>query len=143
MRKTTSVKSFAPILIVLALASAYGFWYQNSRGKIKDGHTAPESALNEAILGQELGSRATLVQFSSAFCTPCRATRTLLENVVSDMPDVRHMDIDAEEHLELVRKLDIRSTPTTLILNSKGVEVGRAVGAPKRDQVLTALAAVR
>jgi len=137
------VKSFAPILIVLALASAYGFWYQNSRGKIKAGHTAPDSALNEAILGHELGSRATLVQFSSAFCTPCRATRTLLENVVADMPDVRHMDIDAEEHLDLVRKLDIRSTPTTLILNAKGVEVGRAVGAPKRDQVLTALAAVR
>jgi thiol-disulfide isomerase/thioredoxin len=142
MRKTTSVKSFAPILIVLALASAYGFWYQNSRGKIKDAHPAPESALNEAILGHELGSRATLVQFSSAFCTPCRATRTLLENVVAEMPDVRHMDIDAEEHLDLVRKLDIRSTPTTLILNSKGVEVGRAVGAPKRDQVLSALAAV-
>ncbi len=137
------MKSFAPILIVLALASGYGFWYQGSRGKIKGSQKAPDSLLNEAILGHELGSRATLVQFSSAFCTPCRATRTLLENVVSDMPDVRHMDIDAEEHLDLVRKLNIHSTPTTLILNSLGAEVGRAVGAPKRDQVLAALAAVR
>jgi len=137
------VNSFAPIVIVLVLASAYGFWYQKSRGKIRGAHTAPESALNEAILGEPLGSRATLVQFSSAFCTPCRATRTLLESVVLDMNDVRHVDIDAEEHLDLVRKLDIRSTPTTLILNSQGVEVGRAVGAPKRDQVLSALAAIR
>jgi thiol-disulfide isomerase/thioredoxin len=101
-----------------------------------------EKALTAEILGHSLGSRATLVQFSSAFCTPCRATRILLENVVADMPDVRHMDIDAEEHLDLVRKLNIHSTPTTLILDSRGVEVGRAVGAPKRDQVLTALAAV-
>lgn len=137
------MKSFAPILIVLALASAYGFWYQRSRGKIKGAHSAPESAFSEAILGQPLGSRATLVQFSSAFCTPCRATRTLLESVVLDMSDVRHVDIDAEEHLDLVRKLDIRSTPTTLILNSQGVEVGRAVGAPKRDQVVAALAAIQ
>lgn len=136
------MKSFAPILIVLVLASAYGFWYQRSRGKIKGVHSAPESAFNAAILGQPLGSRATLVQFSSAFCTPCRATRTLLESVVLDMSDVRHVDIDAEEHLDLVRKLDIRSTPTTLILNSQGVEVGRAVGAPKRDQVVAALAAI-
>jgi thiol-disulfide isomerase/thioredoxin len=83
------------------------------------------------------------VQFSSAFCTPCRATRTLLEHVVADLFDVRHVEIDAETNLELVRKLDIRSTPTTLILNSSGVEVGRAVGAPKRDQVLAALAAIK
>lgn len=137
------MNSFAPIVIVLVLASAYGLWYQKSRGKIRGAQKPPESALNEAILGEPLGSRATLVQFSSAFCTPCRATRTLLESVVSDMSDVRHVDIDAEEHLDLVRKLDIRSTPTTLILNSQGVEVGRAVGAPKRDQVLSALAAIR
>jgi hypothetical protein len=67
----------------------------------------------------------------------------LLENVVSDLIDVRHVEIDAETNLELVRKLDIRSTPTTLILNSLGVEVGRAVGAPKRDQVLAALSAIK
>jgi thiol-disulfide isomerase/thioredoxin len=96
-----------------------------------------------SVIGGDLGSRATLVQFSSAFCTPCRATRTLLENVVADLSDVRHVEIDAETNLELVRKLDIRSTPTTLILNSSGIEVGRAVGAPKRDQVLAALAAIK
>jgi hypothetical protein len=28
-------------------------------------------------------------------------------------------------------------------LNSLGVEVGRAIGAPKRDQVLAALAAIK
>jgi hypothetical protein len=67
----------------------------------------------------------------------------LLENVVADLNDVRHVEIDAETNLELVRKLDIRSTPTTLILNSSGVEVGRAVGAPKRDQVFAALAAIK
>jgi thioredoxin-related protein len=58
------------------------------------------------------------------------------------MPDVRHMDIDAEAHLDLVRKLNIRSTPTTLILDSQGLEVGRAAGAPNRDQVLKSLLAI-
>jgi len=140
--QTTLVKSFLPILIVLGAATAYGLWYQKSRGKIQ-AKAISGTALTSAIIGGELGSRATLVQFSSAFCTPCRATRTLLENVVTDLKDVRHVEIDAETNLELVRKLDIRSTPTTLILNSFGVEVGRAVGAPKRDQVLAALAAIK
>ena len=142
MAQTTLVKSFLPILIVLGAATAYGLWYQKSRGKIQAKAISGE-ALTSAIIGGDLGSRATLVQFSSAFCTPCRATRTLLENVVADLSDVRHVEIDAETNLELVRKLDIRSTPTTLILNSLGVEVGRAVGAPKRDQVLAALAAIK
>ncbi len=142
MAQTTLVKSFLPILIVLGAATAYGLWYQKSRGKIQ-AKSISGKALTASVIGGDLGSRATLVQFSSAFCTPCRATRTLLENVVTDLSDVRHVEIDAETNLELVRKLDIRSTPTTLILNSFGIEVGRAIGAPKRDQVLAALAAIK
>jgi thiol-disulfide isomerase/thioredoxin len=136
------VKTFLPILIVLGLATAYGLWYQGSRGKIQ-AKAISGKALSASVIGGDLGSRATLVQFSSAFCTPCRTTRTLLESVVTELSDVRHVEIDAETNLELVRKLDIRSTPTTLILNGFGIEVGRAVGAPKRDQVLAALAAIK
>ena len=135
------MKSLLPIAIVLALASAYGIWYQRSRGAIRDKERA--GIITAQMIGAPLGSRASLVQFSSAFCTPCRATRALLENVVEGLNDVVHIDIDAEDHLELVRELNILSTPTTLILDSRGHEVGRAVGAPKREQVLNALAAIR
>ena len=135
------MKSLLPIVIVLALASAYGIWYQRSRGAIRDKERA--GIITAQMIGAPLGARASLVQFSSAFCTPCRATRALLENVVEGLSDVVHIDIDAEDHLELVRELNILSTPTTLILDSKGHEVGRAVGAPKREQVLNALAALR
>jgi thiol-disulfide isomerase/thioredoxin len=135
------VKSLLPIAIVLALASAYGIWYQRSRGAIRDKERA--GIITAQMIGAPLGARASLVQFSSAFCTPCRATRALLENVVEGLSDVVHIDIDAEDHLELVRELNILSTPTTLILDSKGHEVGRAVGAPKREHVLNALAALR
>ena len=135
------MKSLLPIVIVLALASAYGFWYQRSRGAIRDKERA--GIITAQMIGAPLGTRASLVQFSSAFCTPCRATRALLENVVEGLSDVVHIDIDAEDHLELVRELNILSTPTTLILDSRGHEVGRAVGAPKREQVLNALAAIR
>ncbi|CAN2226630.1 thioredoxin, thioredoxin [Candidatus Nanopelagicaceae bacterium] len=99
--------------------------------------------ITPAMIGADLGSRATLLQFSSAFCGPCRATRLLIEDVTADMGDVAHVELDAEANLELVRQLDIRSTPTTLFINAAGNEVGRAVGAPKRDQVLAAISAIR
>ena len=59
--------------------------------------------------------------------------------MVLTMDDVKHIQVDAESHLELVRELDIRSTPTTLFVNKDGIEVGRAAGTPKREQVLAAL----
>jgi len=134
------VESLLPIVIVLALASAYGLWHKRTRGKIV---VKPDKGLITAgMIGSELGSRATLVQFSSVFCGPCRATRLLIEDVTADMADVAHIEVDAEANLELVRTLDIRSTPTTLFLDSAGHEVGRAVGAPKRDQVVKAIAAI-
>lgn len=139
--KTTRVKSIVPILLILALATAYGIWHRRTRGVVKPRQNKYGS-LNEEVLGAPLGANATLVQFSTVFCTPCRATKSLLQNIVADLPGVAHIDIDAEERLELVRKLDIRSTPTTLFLDSQGLEVGRAVGAPNRAQVLTALQAL-
>ena len=105
--------NYLPILIVLTLASAYGFWYQRSRGRVKAKRTT-HSALTASDIGSDLGTRVTLVQFSSAFCTPCRATRALLTDITADLDDVKHIDIDAEKNLDLVRRLDIRSTPTTL-----------------------------
>ena len=134
-----------PILLIFALATAYGIWYQRSRGRMKAARKEPSSShldlkLTKEILGSDLGTRATFLQFSSAFCTPCRATRALLTDITADLQDVRHIDLDAEKHLELVRKLDIRSTPTTLVLDQNGVEIGRAVGAPKRAEIIQVLA---
>ena len=136
------MKSLTPLLVVLALAIAFGIWYTRSRGEFRRKKTVNGPKLDASIIGVELGSRVTMVQFSSAFCSPCRATKALLEDMVKRMPDVRYAHIDAESHLELVRQLDIRSTPTTLFLNAAGVEVGRAMGTPKRSQVLAAVNAI-
>lgn len=90
-------------------------------------------------LGHALGERATLLQFSSAFCAPCRATRHTLADVAALVPGVVHVEIDAEHHLELVRRLGILRTPTTLVLDASGRETTRASGAPRREQVYAAL----
>ncbi len=91
-------------------------------------------------IGAELGSRLTFVQFSSAFCSPCRATRALLRDVTASLDDVAHVDIDAESHLELVRALGIVRTPTVVVLDAKGVVIRQAAGLPRRDQILAAIA---
>jgi hypothetical protein len=88
-----------------------------------------------------LGRRATLVHFSSAFCQPCRATRRILREVSGMVPGVAHAELDAEEHLALVRESGIRSTPAVLVLDAAGREVSRAYGQPRKADVIAALGA--
>ncbi|MET9450887.1 thioredoxin family protein [Streptomyces cinerochromogenes] len=95
--------------------------------------------LGAAELGGELGERATLVQFSSAFCAPCRATRRILGEVAGLVPGVAHVEIDAEAHLDLVRDLEILKTPTVLVLDAGGRVVRRATGQPRKADVIAAL----
>lgn len=97
--------------------------------------------LSSAELGADPGERATLVLFSSVFCAPCRATRRVLGEVAGLVPGVTHVEIDAETHLNLVRQLGIRKTPTVLVLDAEGTVVRRATGQPRRADVIAALGA--
>ena len=92
-----------------------------------------------ARLGHRPGERATLLQFSSAFCAPCRATRRILGEVADLVPGVRHVEVDAEEHLDVVRLLGIARTPTTLVLDADARVSARATGLPRKAEVLSAL----
>lgn len=101
--------------------------------------SAEPSVLAETPWEAQRGEGFTLVQFSSAFCTPCRAARRVLGDVAAAEPDVAHIEIDAEHHLDLVRQFGVTRTPTTIILDGAGREIARAQGAPTRAQVLAAL----
>lgn len=140
------------LVVVLGLATAFGLFRAARDGRFRGTHpvrgadavvaAAPVSVLADTDLDQALGERATLLQFSSAFCAPCRVTRRVLAEVSELVPGVVHVEVDAEHHLDLTRRLGILRTPTTLVLDADGREVTRASGAPTRDRVMATLAEV-
>ncbi len=95
--------------------------------------------LTEADLGAPLGRQATLVQFSTVFCAPCRPTRQILAQVAQLTEGVTHVEIDAATRLDLVRRLRINSTPTVLVLGPDGAVAKRATGLPRKADVIAAL----
>ncbi|MET9972721.1 thioredoxin family protein [Streptomyces sp. NPDC006356] len=125
--------------VVLAAASAYGVLQRRRSGRVRVRGRDDGKRLAAAELGGELGARATLVQFSSAFCAPCRATRRVLGEVAGMVPGVTHVELDAEDNLDLVRRLDILKTPTVLVLDADGNVVRRATGQPRKADVIAAL----
>jgi thiol-disulfide isomerase/thioredoxin len=133
-------------LVVLAGATAFGMAWRRRDGRL----AAPGSAvtgggpqLGAAELGQPLGPRATLLQFSSEFCAPCRATRQILADVASGAEGVRHVEVDAGERMDLVRLLDVRRTPTVFVLGPDGRVARRGSGLMNKADVVQALGEVR
>ncbi|MFF4728212.1 TlpA family protein disulfide reductase [Streptomyces mirabilis] len=126
-------------VVVLAAASAFGVLQRRRSGRVRVRGRDGGKRLGAAELGEGLGERATLVQFSSAFCAPCRATRRVLTEVAGMVPGVHHVEIDAEDRLELVRELEILKTPTVLVLDADGRIVRRATGQPRKADVIAAL----
>lgn len=55
---------------------------------------------------------------------------------------MRLTEIDAEHECEHIRKVGMHSKPTTLLLNSQGCEITRAVGAPRKAQVIASVEAL-
>lgn len=105
---------------------------------------APAGGLDAELLAR-LGigpARATLLQFSSAFCAPCRAVRRVSGEVAAMVPGVQHVEVDAESHLDVVRQLGIWRTPTLLVLDAGGREVKRATGVPGKPQLIAVLGEV-
>ena len=133
------MKSWLLLVSVLISASGIGIYYQRRNGVIK---RKKRLRLSPAELGSGYGDRATIVQFSTTFCSSCRAAKGLIKDVVKDQSDIKYLEIDAESNLDLVRKVDIKSTPTTLFLDKDGFEIARATGAPKRDQLIKVVASL-
>jgi thiol-disulfide isomerase/thioredoxin len=121
---------------VLVLAAVGGFAWQRRDGRLKQAR----QQRTVTDLGQPLGARATLLQFSSSFCAPCRAARQLLADVAASTDGVAHLEIDVADRLDLVRRLDVRRTPTVFVLGPQGQIARRASGVPRRDDVLAAVA---
>lgn len=82
-----------------------------------------------------LGSKATLLQFSSEVCAPCRTTNRVLSVLASEHFTVKHVDLDLTRRPDLAARFSVLQTPTTLILDGRGAVRARIGGAPRPETV--------
>ena len=133
------MKSMALLGLILLISTVIGFYYRSKNGVIRKKRRLH---ISEAEFAGRYGARVTILQFSTTFCSQCRAAKSLISDVVKDEKDISYLEIDAESNLALVRKVDVRSTPTTIFLDKAGYEIARATGAPKRDQLQKVIASL-
>jgi thiol-disulfide isomerase/thioredoxin len=128
------------VLAALAVTAGVAWWLRTRDGAVRasgEGASTPNPAFGR--LGVDpAGADLTVVQFSTAFCGPCRATKARLQQLQVTRPGLAVVHVDAESHLDEVRELDVRRTPTLFYLGRNGQLIGRSSGAPRPDE-LTAL----
>ena len=133
------MESLSLLGLILLISTVFGLLYRRRNGVITKKRRLH---ISEAEFAGTYGSRITILQFSTTFCSQCRAAKSLISDVVKDEKDISYLEIDAESNLALVRKVDVRSTPTTIFLDKGGYEIARATGAPKRDQLQKVIASL-
>lgn len=133
------MESLSLLVLILLISTVIGLLYRRRNGVITKKRRLH---ISEAEFAGRYGARVTILQFSTTFCSQCRAAKSLISDVVKDEKDISYLEIDAESNLALVRKVDVRSTPTTIFLDKDGYEIARATGAPKRDQLQKVIASL-
>lgn len=120
--------------LVLA-ATLLGLLHRTTQGRVRTVAGAPVVTID----GIALGARATLLQFSTEVCAPCKATARVLDDLAARTEEVAHVDLDVTHRPELASRYRVLQTPTTLILDADGAVRARIGGAVRRDLVVAEL----
>ena len=127
------------VLGALVVTAAAAWWLRTHDGAVRTPAEVPAHLPVFERLGVDpAAADLTVVQFSTAFCAPCRATKARLEQLRATRPGLAVVHVDAESHLDEVRELDVRRTPTLFYVGRDGGLLGRSSGAPRPEE-LTAL----
>ena len=127
----------ALVSAIVAAAVLVGVIWKLTTGKakrIRDGLQVDLAELGALKNGQPVtsfGDRITFLQFSSEFCSQCVQTARILGELEQQSDDVLHLEVDITNRLDLASKYNILQTPTTLVLDRRGIVKSRIGGAPK------------
>lgn len=127
------------LLGLVALATVLGLVWKSGQGRVRrtDGRTTVRVGDVPGV--RRFARGATLLQFSTEICAPCAFTRSLLRDVADSRDDVTHVDLDVTHRPDLASRFHVMQTPTTLVLDRRGVVQARIGGAPRRDDLVAEL----
>jgi len=133
------------LLGLVSVATVLGLVWRSRQGRVS---TAGGDAITPADVAADVafGAHATLVQFSTQWCSRCPGTGRLLSKVADARPGVVHLDVDVSHRADIASRFQIAQTPTTLILDSGGRVHARIGGVPHAADIarqLDELAAVQ
>lgn len=126
----------------LTAASVWGVLHNRRAGVLRHTHD-PQQPAPPDTAGLELStSGPTVVHFTAAWCGPCAAVRRVIQQVLAELPEVTHLEVDMDANPAAARQLSVLSLPTTFIFDAAGRQRYRSAGVPKAADLKAALDAL-
>jgi thiol-disulfide isomerase/thioredoxin len=129
------------LVALVIVATALGVTWKMLSGRVRRPRGAHRAVVDLNLLpgAISLGETATLVQFSTEMCSPCRQTHAVLATISAENPEIVHVDIDLTHRADVANRFNILQTPTTLIVDRTGIIRARIGGAVTRSTIMKEL----
>jgi len=78
--------------------------------------------------------KPVLVDFTAAWCPPCRAMNPILDQMATERDDIKIVSVDVDDQQELASQWGVMGMPTFLLFRS-GAPIQQLVGSRPRKRL--------
>lgn len=126
-------------LVVLGTLAGLSIKFLQGKGHKVANHEVVDlsrlPATQNGLPNAQLGSKATLLQFSTEYCGQCPGVRRQLARLAYRLGGLSHLEVDITERLDIAAHFKISQTPTVLLLDGRGEIVFRFGGLPNLQRL--------
>ena len=77
----------------------------------------------------------TVIKMSATWCLPCKQLKPIFDEVIQDIPDIKVVEIDVEEHPDIASNYKVKSIPTIIITDEKDNVLAMKSGMMTKEQL--------
>ncbi|CAG7612701.1 TlpA family protein disulfide reductase [Leucobacter soli] len=134
----TPTLALALIGALVAFAALAGTILANRTASVRV-EAAGERLDPEVFAPRDFGSKGTVIQFSTAYCTRCPGTERIITESLDGRRGVEFIHIDVTARPELASRFRLNQTPTVLILDPSGTPRTRLAGPLSRETLASSI----
>ena len=77
----------------------------------------------------------TVIKFSMESCQPCLQLKPIFEDVISNLTDIKVVEIDVEEHPDIASNYKVRGVPCVIVTDDNDNVLAMKTGMMTKEQL--------
>lgn len=77
----------------------------------------------------------TVIKMSAQWCLPCQQLKPIFEDVISNLTDIKVVEIDVEEHPDIASNYKVKSIPTVIVTDEQDNVLAMKSGMMTKEQL--------
>lgn len=139
--KVKAIIGLVAFIAILVIVAVFLNQTQNlpKENTVQKATTAEKNIIevNEENFEDEVlnSNKKVLIDFYAVWCGPCRIIKPRINEVATENPEIKVVEIDVDKCSNLASKYGVYSIPTLVVIENEE-EINRVVGAVEKDKIL-------